>query len=490
MITRPLPARGVAACVVLLAAAIVALAPSSASGGTTARVVNGTPVSPERFDARWRSIAILTSRRQLDTRKGQFCGGTFVAPDLVLTAAHCVADPWALIELAEGDRVKTYNQQRAIEAKSIQVVGGRRVLSIRDGDRIDVQAILVHPRFDPLTGAYDAALVQLARPARQGAGVVPIQPVQPGEDALWGAGGGVAATEARGPWVAGWGLRANPAEDAFFAGSQQGLTLRPARPTRRPGTPTATRPSTGRTARSAANGLQDAPVPVQSDLRCDAGSPGGPDIGFGRDFDVDSMLCAGTLDTSDANDENASSTGVDACYGDSGGPLVASTGTALRLVGIVSFGIGCATSRSFGVYTRVANIRGFIGGVPPRSNVRIATPQRLVGSPLPGSVLRCLPGRWLGAGKVRTTVRWVRSTGDEEFDEMMSFERLEGSSTRRTYRLRPRDMGERVGCMEIATNGQTTAAAVSALLRVPSADEHGPTRPTPPRPSGVTVVAG
>lgn len=472
MTTRPSLARGLVAGTVLVVAALAALAPATAAGGPSGRVVNGAPVSPERYDARWRSIAILTSRRQLDTRKGQFCGGTFIAADLVVTAAHCVMDPWSLVELEEGGRAKLYNNQRAVPARSVQVVGGRRVLSIRDGDRIDVQAILVHPRFDPLTGSYDAALVQLARPASPGAGVVPIQPVQPAEDAIWGNGSGTAANAATGPWVAGWGLRVDPFDDFFFAGSHEGVTLRPSTPVRRPG-PHAT--TTRTTARTAANGLQDAAVPVQSDLRCDGGTPGGPDRGFGRDFDVDSMLCAGTLDTSDANDENATTTGVDACYGDSGGPLVASTGRELRLVGVVSFGMGCATSDSFGVYTRVASIRKFLAGVAPRSNVRLARAQRVVGAPMVGAVLRCTPARWIGAGKVRTSVRWVRPAGgdehDDDFDDMSSVERLPRSGTRRTYVVRPRDMGSHVACMEIATNGQTTAAEVSAPVRIPSPDD-------------------
>ncbi|PZC79210.1 trypsin-1 isoform X1 [Helicoverpa armigera] len=46
----------------------------------------------------------------------------------------------------------------------------------------------------------------------------------------------------------------------------------------------------------------------------------------------------------------------DACQGDSGGPAVAYD----RLLGMVSFGYGCATPGSYGVYSKIAKVRSWV----------------------------------------------------------------------------------------------------------------------------------
>ena len=65
------------------------------------------------------------------------------------------------------------------------------------------------------------------------------------------------------------------------------------------------------------------------------------------------MMCAGRREG-----------GLDACQGDSGGPLVWRTADGPLLVGIVSFGDGCARKLKYGVYTRAAVYTSWIERSP------------------------------------------------------------------------------------------------------------------------------
>ncbi|MBC7459797.1 MAG: trypsin-like serine protease, partial [Thermoleophilia bacterium] len=223
---------------------------------------------------------------------------------------------------------------------------------------------------------------------------------------------------------------------------------------------------TGTSSRSVANGLEEAALPIVSDRACDVGGAGAG-LGYGRDFDPNTMICAGSLDTSDANDDGAVTNGVDSCYGDSGGPLMVTTSAGPRLVGIVSFGEGCATRDTYGVYTRVAAMRPFLAGTHgmPVTNTK---PPKVLGTPSIGATLHCGKGTWTGAGPIRFSYRWARSEdNDPSNDEYGAFERVPGSYLGGTYKVKQGDRGSLIRCIVIARGASSTKAVVSAFAKVP-----------------------
>ncbi|XP_042899836.1 acrosin isoform X2 [Parasteatoda tepidariorum] len=64
---------------------------------------------------------------------------------------------------------------------------------------------------------------------------------------------------------------------------------------------------------------------------------------------TDSMMCAGYIPG-----------GIDACQGDSGGPLLQWRNEEAYLIGIVSWGVGCAKPNAPGVYTNISFYKSWI----------------------------------------------------------------------------------------------------------------------------------
>ena len=98
--------------------------------------------------------------------------------------------------------------------------------------------------------------------------------------------------------------------------------------------------------------LQKAQVPITTDEYCESAYSDED----GWDFDPETMVCAGFPEG-----------GVDTCQGDSGGPLFADASGARRVVGVTSWGNGCAQEGFPGVYARVADttLRTWVESVAP-----------------------------------------------------------------------------------------------------------------------------
>lgn len=132
-------------CVLGLApAGLAAAAPSGAASPAHHEfVVGGAPVS----NGSWPSIVALVptgGAPELTT----FCGGTLIAPTVVLTAAHCLLDASGV----------------AMSADALEVLPGAENL-LAPADRIAVAAVRIHPGYLVEGDAPDAALLILSRAA-------------------------------------------------------------------------------------------------------------------------------------------------------------------------------------------------------------------------------------------------------------------------------------------------------------------------------------
>nr|AAK15274.1 sea star regeneration-associated protease SRAP [Luidia foliolata] len=96
--------------------------------------------------------------------------------------------------------------------------------------------------------------------------------------------------------------------------------------------------------------LQQVVVPIISSEQCNRATWYGGEIN-------DNMICAGFKEG-----------GKDSCQGDSGGPFVCQSASGeYELVGVVSWGYGCADARKPGVYAKVLNYVSWINNLVARN---------------------------------------------------------------------------------------------------------------------------
>ncbi len=163
-----------------------AAAPGDPPQPKSPTIVGGTEAAP----GTWPWQAAIVDAAEADVYMGQYCGGTLIAAQWVLSAAHCFFDE---------------NSQMPYSPDQVDVVVGRHRLSSSDGQRLGVSQVIIHPNYlSSNTNQGDVALLKLEQAATLSSDVA-VVPLATSADAALTAPG-VQAT------VTGWGLTSNNGE--------------------------------------------------------------------------------------------------------------------------------------------------------------------------------------------------------------------------------------------------------------------------------------
>lgn len=254
-------------------------------------IIGGEEVTENIYP--WTVALIKTGAGSLKTR--QFCGGTLVTSEIVITAAHCT---FRGTTPRDADSIIALIGTTSLDPENVPAQVGTTTLIPPSGQQIEIEQIIRHPDYVRSTANADIALLRLATP-------VNFPTIALGNPAQ------LSPEQRNGAMVLGWGRTE----------SQSRSTI-----------------------------LRQANVPLVEWETCRTSY---------ATFSYvvkDNMVCAGYA-----------LGGKDACTGDSGGPLVApneynadGTVRSWSLIGVVSWGRGCAQINAYGVYANIGMFSSWI----------------------------------------------------------------------------------------------------------------------------------
>jgi secreted trypsin-like serine protease len=384
------------------AAALVAAAACCPPAGA---VVGGQDIGAIE-DAPYQAAVVVHGQ---NAHSGLWCGGVMRDTTHIITAAHCVFDN------------VLGSPGQPIPVGAIDVVMGKKDLSVSGGARLPVASVSLDDDYDPATLGHDAAVLTLNGEFQESTTIKRIIPAD--EDTWDSASAGSPLT------VTGWGQK-DPVD------------------------PYAAYPSVLQTAGDSLH-----PLPFVNDATC------GPRY---QGFQPASMLCAGGAS-------------IDSCFGDSGGPLTVEDVNLFgvqRLVGIVSFGPpdACAKPGYPGVYTEVhGDIKAYLTQPAPTPAPRTLSPPSLQGTVAVGSTVTCNPGSWEGSPSFAYQFVIPTANGDVA-------RTAQGSQS--TYTIQPADAGNALACNVKGKNAGGLAFAESAAMTVPVPAQQSPAPVQPPSQGG------
>ncbi|MGA7456621.1 MAG: serine protease [Methyloceanibacter sp.] len=276
------------------------------AGKNSEMIVNGVPV--EEGQIPWQ---VFLTRSWTDANGDSWvswCGGSLIAPQWVLTAAHCLEDEGVAHKPDEME--VGYGSVHRSKLKTVKV-----------------EQVIPHAEYE--SKGSDIGLIKLKRPI----GIIkPIEMAAPQTDTLLHAGNSNAAPSYV---VSGWG-RLLDIGDVDLATQLHQVNPQAAQ---------AMAEEINSPEQLRAADLVEVDVQGCADLYKSVGYSADPT----STIDVDRNICA------EGKDRRA-----DSCQGDSGGPLVAKVQGKFVQVGVVSWGHSCADGVFPGVYTKVSSYKDWI----------------------------------------------------------------------------------------------------------------------------------